>query len=148
MSNENFIHCDGLAEPNPGRATWAFCLIEGNETTHKQFGYLGDNCTNIQAEYTAVIKAAEYAQAKRLDGITIFTDLELVVKQVNGEWKCNQQKTREACQLVRSLIKSINATVAWVPGNDNIADRWTRVAYEQHVGRPAPVRRIKYRRSA
>lgn len=125
------IHCDGLANPNPGQATWAFIdLTHGEE----QFGYLGDGQTNNFAEYQAVIEAVQYArQFPQEERIEILTDSMLVVNQVAGRWKCKKSELAELRDNVLR-VKPGNVSIGWVKGTDNEADYFTRIAFREATG--------------
>jgi ribonuclease HI len=81
------IFCDGGARGNPGPA--AVGVVIKNEKGDVLFSagkYIGET-TNNQAEYQAVIFALE--KAKELGGreLEFSLDSELVVRQLNGEYK-------------------------------------------------------------
>ncbi len=91
MKNKIIIHTDGGARGNPGPAAIGV-VIEG-PMGKKEYGeYIGET-TNNEAEYRAVIFALK--KAKQLIGsdkcsesvAEFFLDSELVVKQLNKEYK-------------------------------------------------------------
>ena len=124
------LHCDGLANPNPGKATWAFIdLTHGEE----QYGYLGDHITNNVAEYEAVLRAVEYARQFPQEQTEILTDSMLVVNQVNGKWQCKRPELAELRNSVQGL-KPSNVSIGWIRGTDNEADHFTRVAFREATG--------------
>ncbi|OGN01204.1 MAG: hypothetical protein A3I26_03665 [Candidatus Yanofskybacteria bacterium RIFCSPLOWO2_02_FULL_43_10] len=91
MKNKITIHTDGGARGNPGPA--AIGVVVEGPTGKKEYGeYIGET-TNNEAEYRAVIFALK--KAKQLIGsdkcregvVEFFLDSELVVKQLNKEYK-------------------------------------------------------------
>lgn len=135
---KTLIHCDGLAQPNPGRATWAFAIFDNGQTRYEEHGYIGDGVSNNYAEYTAVIRAFQFIHANRMENVDVRTDSMLVVKQVNGLWVCKKPALRLLRDSAMSLLKLCQGTtLGWIPGSTNEADEWTRVAYEEETGRPA-----------
>ncbi|PIR01973.1 MAG: hypothetical protein CO031_02300 [Candidatus Nealsonbacteria bacterium CG_4_9_14_0_2_um_filter_37_38] len=88
------IYTDGGARGNPGPAAIGtiFCNEKG-EIFKKCSEYLGENFTNNEAEYQAVIFALKKFKAlfgKKLAALTeieLRSDSELLVKQLNGEYK-------------------------------------------------------------
>lgn len=78
---------DGGARGNPGPAgVGAVLFNEKNEIVEELSFYLGET-TNNQAEYRALIMALEKAQALGATEMECYLDSELVVKQLNREYK-------------------------------------------------------------
>lgn len=153
------IHADGICEPNPGKAAWAFIVFdETGEVFAKKNGYLGDGKTNNYAEYTAVGKAAlwcvELACGSHVDQtketkyeIEILSDSMLVVNQVNGSWECHDKRL---CAL-RDCVKELfclhgGIALSWVRGTENQADVLTRHAYRDATGF-YPMPRVKKKKT-
>jgi len=92
------IYCDGACEPyNPGGvATYAFVVYEGEERKdririHEEAGVVavGVGATNNLAEFSAVRAALRWVLREGWvnSKITIFSDNQLVVNIMNGEWQ-------------------------------------------------------------
>jgi len=79
------LHTDGGARGNPGPAGIGVVLeIAGQKWVYKQ--YIGE-ATNNQAEYQALILGLEKARAAGVGEVDCCLDSELVVKQLNREYK-------------------------------------------------------------
>ncbi len=76
---------DGGARGNPGPAGFGV-LLETAEGPEEIIGYLG-KATNNVAEYTGLLAALSRARARGLDDLEVFSDSELLVRQVNGQYK-------------------------------------------------------------
>jgi formyltetrahydrofolate-dependent phosphoribosylglycinamide formyltransferase len=87
-------YTDGGSRGNPGPAAAAYVLTDpaGTEFCAKAC-FLG-RATNNVAEYTAVIKALETAKQIGCKRIGVFSDSELVVKQINGQYKVKSDLIR------------------------------------------------------
>ena len=93
------IYTDGGARGNPGPAAIGtiFCNEKG-EIFKKCSEYLGENFTNNEAEYQAVIFALKKFKAlfgKKLAALTeieLRSDSELLIKQLEGEYKILEPK--------------------------------------------------------
>ncbi len=59
---------------------------------------------NNYAEYAALLVALEYAVAFRSRSLQVFSDSEVVVKQINGEYSCQSPTLRHIHQRCRDLI--------------------------------------------
>lgn len=93
------IYTDGGSRGNPGRASIGVVFCNEKEQVIKKYGeYLEDNLTNNEAEYNAVIWALKKFKAlfgKKLaekTEVQIRSDSELLVKQLNGEYKVLDEK--------------------------------------------------------
>lgn len=81
------IYSDGGARGNPGPAgIGAVIYDEEKNIVHEISEYLGET-TNNQAEYRAVIAAIEKLKEFEVEELNFFLDSELVVKQLNGQYK-------------------------------------------------------------
>jgi ribonuclease HI len=88
------IYTDGGSRNNPGPSAIGvvFCNEKG-QTIKNYSEYLGDNFTNNEAEYQAVIFALKKFKAlfgKKLaknSDIELKTDSEFLIKQIKGEYK-------------------------------------------------------------
>jgi len=81
------IFTDGGSRGNPGPSASGYVILAGNEQILETGGeYLGIT-TNNQAEYQAVKLALERAAKYNPQKIELFIDSELVVKQMNGQYK-------------------------------------------------------------
>lgn len=98
------IWTDGAARGNPGPAGAGF-VIETADGSLVEEGsrYLGKR-TNNQAEYEALILALEAAQPDRKTELTIYSDSELLVRQLNGEYKVKTPHIREYYSSVSRLL--------------------------------------------
>ncbi|MCX6795240.1 MAG: ribonuclease HI family protein [Candidatus Falkowbacteria bacterium] len=83
---------DGGARGNPGPAGVGGVLYNDQKVlVEKLSRYLGET-TNNQAEYRALIMAVEKAKDLGADELECFLDSELVVKQLNREYKVKNQE--------------------------------------------------------
>ncbi len=91
------ITFDGGAKPNPGKGYGSYNIrIDGNdEPIHGESEeFYGDNLTNNQTEYMAIIRGCEKALELlgRNCNVRIIGDSELVLKQITGEYKVRNEK--------------------------------------------------------
>src|SRR3989339_1726799 len=84
--NKFKLYTDGGARGNPGPAAIGGVLYH-NDKKIKTFSALIGKTTNNQAEYQALIKGLELALKHGVRELDCFLDSELVVKQLNKEYK-------------------------------------------------------------
>ena len=96
------IYTDGGSRGNPGKAGIGVVFCNEKEQVIKKYGeYLGDNLTNNEAEYSAVIFALKKFKAlfgksiAEISEVEIRSDSELLVKQMNGEYKLADEKIQK-----------------------------------------------------
>lgn len=97
-------YTDGGSRGNPGPAAAAFLLKDENKKNILEKAiYLGEKTNNF-AEYTAVIEALKDAKKFNAEEIKLFTDSELLVKQVTGKYKVKSEQIMPLFQKVIELI--------------------------------------------
>lgn len=147
-SNELKIYCDGLVEPtNPGGwGCWAWLAISPKGRRLREGrGCIGrgPEVTNNRVEYIAVLNALRYTAsrremlAERQMVVVVYSDSQLVIRQIVGEWACNTPHLRE---LRDEIIRwadhlragGVDTRFVWVPREQNMdADALTRQAYRE-----------------
>ena len=98
------FYIDGASRGNPGKA--AIGVVVMNGSGHVIDGlkrYIGET-TNNMAEYQALIEAL--TEGKRLGGksVQVFSDSELMVRQINGVYKVKDGKLLDLYKEAKSLI--------------------------------------------
>ena len=79
-------HIDGASRGNPGPAAYAVVLRRPGRPAVEEAETIG-TATNNVAEYTALVRALELAAEHRVKVLSVFSDSELLVKQMNGEYR-------------------------------------------------------------
>lgn len=97
------IYTDGASRGNPGAAAFAYVISRDGESPIEEADCLGQ-MTNNQAEYTALVRALEHAlELGAHHRVLVHSDSELMVKQMNGEYRVKNEELRglyeQACAL-------------------------------------------------
>lgn len=88
------LYCDGASRGNPGPSGAGVVLLdEKGEQIFELSRYL-DNGTNNEAEYRALVRGLEAAVDLGVKRIEIFSDSELVVRQLSGKYKVRNPRLR------------------------------------------------------
>jgi ribonuclease HI len=99
------LYTDGGARGNPGPAAIGAVLKDTNNKVLKELGvYIGVG-TNNDAEYKALILGLEECEKNQATEVTCFIDSELVVKQLNGEYKVKNERMKKYWKIVKGLEK-------------------------------------------
>jgi len=83
---EYVIHTDGGARGNPGPAAFAYVITAPGQSDIEAKGYIGETTNNI-AEYTGLVRGLEHAQKLGARRVHVLSDSELMVRQMNGQYK-------------------------------------------------------------
>ncbi len=97
------LYTDGGSRGNPGHSAGAYviCSLEDNVVEKSGF-YIGVK-TNNQAEYQALIEGLQRCKELGVKRLTTFLDSELVVKQLNGQYKIKNKDLAPLFTQVKSL---------------------------------------------
>lgn len=100
------IYIDGAADLNSNTSGIGGVFFKLEENIFSFSEFYGD-LTNNEAEYYALIKSLEYAIEMNLNYIRIFADSQLVVNQINGEYKVKHENMiplhKKAAMLLREF---------------------------------------------
>ena len=89
------IYTDGGSRGNPGPAAGAFIILDpAGKQICGQAKFI-PNATNNIAEYTALLIALKKAKSLDVKNVKIFSDSELMVRQINGDYKVKNDNIRE-----------------------------------------------------
>jgi len=128
------INTDGAARGNPGPAGAGalLCTTDGKKCAAVS-RYLGE-ATNNQAEYHALRLALEEALKLGARTLDIRADSELMVKQINGEYKVKNEGIRPIFrEVVAMLAKFDDWTIGHVRREKNgDADKLANQAIDDH----------------
>lgn len=96
------INIDGAARGNPGPAAYAVVVNRDGEIVAREKGCLGETTNNV-AEYTALVRGLQKALALKASDVLIRSDSELLVKQMNGEYRVKNENLKELHEQAASL---------------------------------------------
>ena len=107
--NELHIFTDGCCRGNPGSAAIAFIIFDENGSMlceHKQC--IGEATNNI-AEYKAIIRALEIGAGHCRRKVFVYSDSELVVKQVSGSYRIKKHHLLELFHIVKDRERAFDS---------------------------------------
>ncbi len=113
------VYSDGASRGNPGISAIAFMILTEDGRLLKRYSrYVGIR-TNNQAEYEALISALESASNLTDQEVTCCMDSELVVKQLNGEYRVRNPTLKTLWLKVQELKQKFQRiTFKSVPRTD------------------------------
>ncbi len=94
---------DGAARGNPGPASYGVVIRDGQGVlVTKLKKYIG-RMTNNVAEYYGLIAALDYAQAHNIRALRVESDSELMVKQMQGQYKVKSEDLRPLFERAKKM---------------------------------------------
>ena len=116
---ELIIFTDGASRNNPGEAGAGIFITKDNMPIDKIARDLGRTTNNV-AEYTAAIIGLEQAVKLRASSVKLCADSELLVKQLNGQYKVKNEGLKPLYAKVKELIAKIGSVeVQYIPRDQN-----------------------------
>ena len=94
MSDKIIAHIDGASRGNPGPAAAGFTLTDSAGIQLKAKAFFLGQATNNIAEYSSLVKALEAAKKIGAEQLMVFSDSELLVRQINGQYKVKSEQIR------------------------------------------------------
>lgn len=94
---------DGAARGNPGPASYGVVIRDGQGVlVTKLKKYIG-RMTNNVAEYYGLIAALDYAQSHNIRALRVESDSELMVKQMQGQYKVKSEDLRPLFERAKKM---------------------------------------------
>jgi ribonuclease HI len=131
------LFCDGASRGNPGPAGAGAALFNPlGEIAAQLARYLGETTNNV-AEYQALLLGLREAVRLGAKKLQIFADSELLVRQLNGQYRVKAPHLLPLWRLAKTELQNFEAyTVSHVPRAENsLADDLANQGIDQ---RPPP----------
>uniref|UniRef100_A0A7C4TIW9 Ribonuclease HI family protein n=1 Tax=candidate division WWE3 bacterium TaxID=2053526 RepID=A0A7C4TIW9_UNCKA len=100
------LHTDGGARGNPGPGAAGIVVENEAGEVVKELGIFLGHCTNNEAEYKALIKGLGIVKELGASSVSCFLDSELVVRQLNGQYKVKNLSMRKFFDEVAAIRKT------------------------------------------
>ncbi len=113
------IHIDGGSRGNPGPAAAGVVIADADtqQPLHEAGYHLGQTTNNV-AEYMGLIKALDVVEqigtANEITGVAIISDSQLMVRQINGQYKVKNANLKP---LFQDAQKRLQKLTAWQIGH-------------------------------
>lgn len=116
LLDEAKLYTDGGSRGNPGESACAYAICKMDGTVVEKSGYYIGIATNNQAEYYGFKQGLERCRDLGINKITLYSDSQLVVNQLNGKYKVKNQELAPLNQEVKALVDSFEkVTIVHVP---------------------------------
>ncbi|HET9481535.1 MAG TPA: ribonuclease HI family protein [Candidatus Polarisedimenticolia bacterium] len=140
-SDRIIANIDGGARGNPGPSGFGVHIQDekGNELA-RLYGFLGHQTNNV-AEYAGLLAALRYAAGRGITRLRVRSDSELLVRQINGEYRVKNPVLQRLHQSALALMDRVGSVrVEHVRREENKeADRLANEAMDSRTEQPAGI---------
>lgn len=112
------IFTDGASRGNPGPSAIGFIFVIGDQSLYHKSVFIGEH-TNNQAEYHAIIDALSEASRFTRGEVHVFSDSELVIKQLNGDYQVKKPHLTTLFKKVLQMKKLFKTVEFFHVSRDN-----------------------------
>ncbi len=133
-------HVDGGARGNPGPAGYGVIIEDEVMRPVAELSEFLGRQTNNYAEYSGLLAALNYALRHGFRALKVISDSELMVKQINGEYKVSSPILKELHERAKKLIDQLDCfEIRHVLREKNReADRLANMAMDRGIEKKAP----------
>src|SRR5690348_15450170 len=111
VMSELVAYVDGGSHGNPGPAGIGVVIEASNGQRIRIAKWIGHHDNNV-AEYTALLEVLQYALELKAKALHVFSDSEVVVRQMNGEYACRSPRLYSLNWVCQKLARSLQFSIA------------------------------------
>jgi len=135
LAKRTRLYSDGAARGNPGPAGAGAVILNPDGHVVAKIGkFLGESTNNV-AEYMGLILGLRRAKAMGIKELDVFSDSELVVKQLSGDYAVKAEHLRPLHEEAKGLLQAFGAVkVRHIPREENAeADLMSNRAIDERL---------------
>ena len=126
--SEFVAYVDGGSLGNPGPAGIGIVIEGATDGPIKIGKWIGRQDNNV-AEYLALLEALQYALSLNAKKLHVYSDSEVVVRQMKGEYRCRSPRLYSLNWICRKLARSLIFSISHIGREHNSeANRLATVA--------------------
>ncbi len=111
-------YVDGGSQGNPGPAAIGIVMDSSEGRRIHIAKHIGHQDNNV-AEYVALLEALQCALALKATTLHVYSDSQVMVRQMTGEYKCRSPRLYSLHWTCRKLARSFNFSISHVPREEN-----------------------------
>ena len=111
-------YVDGGSLGNPGSSGIGVVIDGCTDGTIRIARWIGRQDNNV-AEYVALLEALQCALGLKAKTLHVFSDSEVMVKQMSGEYNCRSPRLYSLNWICRKLARSLDFSISHVPRENN-----------------------------
>ena len=111
-------YIDGRSFGNPGPSGIGVVISGAADGTIRIARWIGQQDNNV-AEYVALLEALQCALLLNAKALRVFSDSEVMVKQMTGEYSCRSPRLYSLNWICRKLAGTLDFSISHVRREDN-----------------------------
>jgi ribonuclease HI len=111
-------YVDGGSLGNPGPSGVGIVIVGAGAAPVRIAKWIGHQDNNV-AEYVALLEALQYALLRRARRLHVYSDSQVVVKQMNGEYQCRSPRLYSLNWTCRKLSRTLDFSISHVARAEN-----------------------------
>ncbi len=111
-------YVDGGSHGNPGPSGIGVVIYKSDGEKIRIARWIGRQDNNV-AEYVALLEALQYALALRAKSLHVYSDSQVVVKQMKGEYVCQSARLYSLNYICRKLARSFEFSITHIRREHN-----------------------------
>ena len=111
-------YVDGGSHGNPGPSGIGVVIASADGATTRIARWIGHQDNNV-AEYVALLEALQHAIAVKARALHVYSDSEVVVKQMTGEYDCRSARLHSLNWICRKLARAVDFTIEHIQREHN-----------------------------
>jgi len=111
-------YIDGGSRGNPGPSGIGVVIDGSTDGTIRIAKWIGHQDNNV-AEYIALLEALQCALGLKAKTLHVFSDSEVVVRQMSGEYSCRSPRLYSLNWICRKLARSLDFSISHVRREHN-----------------------------
>ncbi len=111
-------YVDGGSHGNPGRSGIGVVIESPDGETTRIAKWIGHQDNNV-AEYVALLEALQHAVSVHARALHVYSDSEVVVKQMTGEYACRSPRLHSLNWTCRKLARAVKFSIAHIAREHN-----------------------------
>ena len=112
-------HVDGGSHGSPGPSGIGVVMRKPDGEMVRIAKWIGHHDNNV-AEYAALLEALQVALTLKATALRVYTDSEIVVKQMTGEYRCRSPRLYSLHWMCRKLARSLDFAISYIPRESNL----------------------------
>ena len=111
-------YVDGGSHGNPGPSGIGVVIEDPSGEKTLLAKWIGHQDNNV-AEYVALLEALQHALALKATTLRVYSDSEVVVRQMTGEYACASSRLYALNFVCRKLARSLQFSITYLPREHN-----------------------------
>jgi len=111
-------YVDGGSLGNPGPSGIGVVIDGAIAQPVRIAKWIGFQDNNV-AEYVALLEALQYALSLNADRLHVYSDSEVVVRQMTGDYQCRSPRLHSLNWICRKLARSLCFSISCIPRENN-----------------------------